>query len=213
MNPMEARKNPLQRYAATCGIVGPILHTLVVFVLGILTPGYSQATQLMSELGENGAPYALAMNLGGFLLLGVLLLIFSFGLHAALRPSRASRAGALLVVFAGLTYIGEALFSCDRGCVPVTFGGSAHLLIGEIAVFVAVLASYTLALAMRPDGRWNGYWQYSAATGILVILLIPLFPVFVCVTGVVQRLVVGVILLWLFVIALRAYRILGGNGT
>jgi hypothetical protein len=153
------------------------------------------------------------MNLGGFLLLGVLLIIFSRGLYTALHPSPASRAGALLVALAGLTYLGEAAFSCDRGCIPVTFAGSAHLLIGDLAVFVAVLAAFVLAIAMRPDPRWSGYWQYSLATGILIIALLPLFSVLSGNTGVVQRLVVGVILLWLSIIALRACRIVGEKGT
>ena len=56
------------RFLAACGICGPVLYALVVLILGALTPGYSQAAQLMSELGESGAPYALAMNIGGFLL-------------------------------------------------------------------------------------------------------------------------------------------------
>jgi hypothetical protein len=117
------------------------------------------------------------------------------------------------VSIAGLTYIGEAIFSCDRGCIPVTFAGSAHLLIGEMVVVVAVLASLTLAGAMRPDERWKGYWQDSVTTGILVIALLPPFPIFSGFPGAGQRLVVGVILLWLLVIARRAYRIAGEGGT
>jgi hypothetical membrane protein len=211
ITPVESREKgntTLLRASAACGILGPVLFSLVVLVLGILTPGYSPSEQMMSELGEAGAPYALVMNLGGFLFLGILLIAFSFGLRAALRPSGASLTGAVLVILAGLTYIGLAAFSCDRGCIPVTTSGSVHLLIGENAVFVGVIASFVLALAMRPDARWNGYWQYSVATGILVVLLLPLFSLFTGMTGAVQWLVVGVILLWLFVIALRAYRIL-----
>jgi hypothetical membrane protein len=208
--PVESREKvntTLLRATAACGILGPVLFALVVLVLGFLTPGYSPSAQMMSELGEAGAPYALVMNLGGFLLLGILLICFSFGLHAALRPSVASLTGALLVILAGLAYIGLAAFSCDRGCIPVTVAGSFHLFIGENAVFVGVLAAFVLAIAMRPDARWKGYWQYSVATGILVVLLLPLFSLFTGITGAIQRFVVGVILLWMFVIARRTYQI------
>ncbi|MDD1665760.1 MAG: DUF998 domain-containing protein [Methanomicrobiales archaeon] len=199
---------PLLTLSAACGICGPVIYALVVFVLGLISPGYSQAAQLMSELGASGAPYALVMNLGGFLLLGILLVIFSFGLYAALKPSLASRAGAILVAIAGLTYIGEAVFSCDKGCIPVTFAGSAHLFIGDLAVLDAVLAAFVLALAMRPDTRWKGYWEYSVASGYLVLVLLPFFPFLVGLTGLMQRVVVAIIFLWLLVIAQKAYRIL-----
>jgi len=209
-DPAKARRSALLRLSAACGVLAPVIYALVIFVLGLLTPGYSQITQLMSELGETGAPFALVMNLGGFLLLGILLIAFSFGLYASLPPSRAGCAGAVLVMIAGLTYAGEATFSCDIGCLAVTTAGSLHLLIGEIAVIVAILASFALAIAMRKDPRWKGYWQCSLATGVLVILLLSLFTVFPTGQGAVQRLVVGVILLWMLAIARQAYRILSG---
>jgi len=111
------------------------------------------------------------------------------------------------VAIAGLTYIGEAAFSCDRGCVPVTFAGSAHLLIGNLAVLDAVFAAFVLVDAMRPDSRWKGYWEYSAVTGILVLILLPFFGAIPGLTGLMQRIVVGIILLWLLIIAQRAYGI------
>ncbi len=197
------------RFSTACGILGPVLFALCVFLIGLLTPGYSQATQLMSELGETGAPYAPAMNLTGFLLTGLLLLLFSPGLSAILPPGAPGRAGSILVGIAGLTYIGEAIFPCDRGCIPVTFAGTVHLLIGEIAILTAVLASLLLAAAMKPDPRWAGYWQYSVATGVLVILLLPLFSLFPGAPGAVQRLVVGVILLWQFLVAVKAHGMVG----
>jgi len=205
--PLENTNTLLIRFSTACGLCGPIIYALVVLVLGFLTPGYSHVTQLMSELGESGAPYALAMNLAGFLLPGVLLVIFSLGLWAALKPTLAGRGGVVLVAIAGITYIGEAVFSCDRGCIPVTFAGSAHLLIGDLAVLDAVLGAFILALAMKQDIRWKGYWQYSAATGILVLVLLPFFTALSGLAGFMQRLVVGVILLWLLVIAQKARRI------
>jgi len=51
------------RLAALGGVVGPILFASLVVIGGILYDGYSHTSQKISELGGEGAEYAVLQNL------------------------------------------------------------------------------------------------------------------------------------------------------
>ncbi len=86
---LSVRANNKLRMLALAGAVGPALFTALVVYLGSLTPGYSQITQEISDLGATGAPNAVMQDLN-FLLLGGLIFAFSVGLllFAIVWPDR-----------------------------------------------------------------------------------------------------------------------------
>lgn len=76
----ESERDGALSLLAVCGISGPVIYAVVVIILGLLRPGYNRVIQVMSELGEVGAPNAIIiMNTVGFPLLGIQ--IIAFGLH------------------------------------------------------------------------------------------------------------------------------------
>lgn len=77
-----------QRLLAACGIAGPLIFVTVVAILGFIRPDYSHATQLVSELGEPGEPYAMIMNVFGFILFGLSMIPFAVGLHWGISKGR-----------------------------------------------------------------------------------------------------------------------------
>ena len=77
-------KRSFQLGLAVCGIIGPILFTIVLITLGFLQPGYNHITQYMSELGAVNAPYANIKNTGLFII-GILIVFFSFGIYIELN--------------------------------------------------------------------------------------------------------------------------------
>lgn len=100
---------------ASSGVLGPILFTAIVIILGFLHPGYSHASQAVSELGAVGAPNAAAQAVN-FLLLGLLTLAFAVGLHRGIGGGEGSKGGpALLAAFAISGGFGSAAFPCDLG--------------------------------------------------------------------------------------------------
>jgi hypothetical membrane protein len=187
------------------GIAAPVIFTLTVCILGLIQPEYSHLSQLMSELGETGAPYAMIMNVLGFGLFGILIVGFAPGLYFALGQRRTAFAGSVFILAAGLAFIGMAFLPCDTACVPVTTAGRMHLVLGLVAIVAAILAACTLAFPMREDAHWRGLWVYSLASGLLVLLLLPLFLSVQGYEGLFQRLMVAVILVWTEVIAIRLY--------
>jgi hypothetical membrane protein len=188
-----------------CGIAGPVVYTLAVVAAGFFQPGYNHATQLMSELGAAGAPHAGVMNLAGFAATGILLIIFAAGFYCGFEKVRGASSATALLAVTGFLYIGEAYFRCDTGCIPVTASGFIHLQLGELSVFVFVLAAFVIADVLKSAGNWKGYWEYSAGTGLLVMILTPLLLAWPDMAGLFQRLLAGVILAWWEVMAIRMY--------
>jgi len=193
------------------GMAAPVLYVTVVLVLGYLTPGYNPITQLMSELGETGAPYAIVMNLAGIGLSGLLLVLFAAAFALGFAGLRGTNAASALLGMAGLLEIGQAYFTCDAGCRGTSLPAMLHLLIGEVAIFLTIAGCFAVAYVLRAAG-WRRLSQYSTATGILVIVLIPVLIFLPSVEGLVQRLIVGCILLWWEILAIAIFSGVRGGG-
>jgi hypothetical protein len=66
---------------------------------------------------------------------------------------------------------------------------------------------------MWKQGNWNGYWQYSMISGALVLFLLPLFVSLTSQDGLVQRVMIGIIFLWMEILAIKLYSACGDPGT
>lgn len=104
------------RFARKGGIVwlaGPAAALLftasLVGFAAARTDGYSHATKAVSELGVVGAPHAVAFNLLGFILPG--LLVAAVGV--ALRRRLETRTGPALLAASGLLYAAAGVYPAD----------------------------------------------------------------------------------------------------
>lgn len=201
---MQICSSGLCRLSAISGIAAPVVFAAVAGILGAIQTGYDPVTQLISELGETGGPYAGIMN-AGFGLTGVLIILFSYCIFVLLGRSLAGATGSFVVVSAGIAFIAMATFSCDSGCTPVTSTGQIHLQLGIMALLAAVSASLLIGYSMWKQGTWKGYWQYSIVSGVLVLILVPLFVSVTGPDGLVQRVMIGIIFLWIEILAIKLY--------
>jgi len=197
------------RLLAICGALGPILYTVTLFALGLLRPGYNHVAQSMSELGEVGSPNATVMNVAGFMLLGLLMMAFAFALSRGIREGGGSKIGSSLVAMAGVSLVMVGFFPCDPDCVTASLTGALHDAFATIPAFAMILAPIVISHSLRNDSRWQGYWSYSMATGILaaMISLLLWFTFLEAWKGVIQRIGMGVPLLWMEVMAVRLLRL------
>ncbi len=201
-------KNSSQRYntlkfLAVCGIIGPITYVIVLVTLGFLQPDYNCVKQSMSELGAIGAPYALIMNTIGFPLLGLLIIAFALGLHRGIKGRL--KTGPMLMVLSGFSLIMTGIFPCDPGCVDVTISGLFHSIFATIAAFSMILAPLFLLPRLKKDRRWQGYVNYSIVSLIAATLVSAMYGsmAFEQWTGVLQRISMGIMLLWVEIMAIR----------
>ncbi len=200
------RKNQfpcLVTVAAVCGMAAPLFFAITTVAIGLATPGYDPVTQLVSELGIPSTPYAPAMNSIGLIMTGILISVFALAVHSVLSGGWKGALGAVLVAVAGISFVAMGIFHCDQGCIPITPGGSLHLVSGMIALVAGLGAALILSLVMIREREWNGYWQYSLATGVLLLVILPLFLLHPDKAGLVQRILVGLIFLWMEVLAIR----------
>ena len=206
----EVRKDNFLRLSAVLGMIAPITFVATVIILGAIRPGYSHISQEISQLGEIGSSNAIIQDVN-FIILGLLILFLAVGLHRGIGDGRGSRVGpAFLVGFAILAGIGNGVFPCAPGCEFVTFSGIMHNLTGLTGFIGFIAAALILPRRFGSDGSWQGLGTYSRLSGVLAlgflviwIMSMNALPGF---SGLFQRVMVGVLLLWIEVMSIRLFQ-------
>jgi hypothetical protein len=205
-----------QQWLAIAGIVAPILYISVATIMGLLEPGYSHRTMMMSILGGIGGLRGAAFNLG-LVLTGALLIAFGFGLHRGINQGKGNRIGLILLVIAGLGLIGSAYFHCALGCVNVfkepDFRGQMHILFAFLTGLSFSFSPIPFFFSLKEDSRWKSYRAVTLAASVLanipgITLWITMFttrlPEW---EGIIQRLGLLFPLMWVEVMAIRLLRL------
>jgi hypothetical membrane protein len=202
MSEVESQQNRMIRYLAAAGIFGPVLYTVTWLVLGFLDPTYSHTRDPISNLSAIGAPYALVMT-SIILVFALLIVVFAYGLHRGL-PS-GFWAGPATLAIAGVGYAGIAL-------APLNLAGLGdpnvpHTISASVTVFAMMLAPLFLYPRLRRNPGWKNLSGYSIATTILALAfaILASLPTFAGWEGLMQRLVLSVVLVWMIAIAIRLY--------
>jgi len=208
--------------AALAGILAPILYFSMVIILGLLEPGYSQRTMMMSILGGVPGWRGAIFNLG-LVLIGGLLIVFGFGLHRNVNHGQGSRAGLTLLVIAGVGLMGSSYFHCDVGCVNIIrepdFRGQMHMLFAFITGLSLAFSPLPFFFSMKHDPRWKNDRGITLAAVILsnipgILMWITLFttrlPEW---EGVIQRLGLIFPLIWVEVMAIKLMTLLRKDTT
>lgn len=194
------------------GVAGPILFFAVVVIAAALRGNYSHVASFISELGATGTPYAALMNHVGFLPAGLMLAAFGVGLASVLPRRRLTILAAVLVTLFGAGVAASGIASCDPGC-PQSGGSVENLVhnrIAPIAFLCLIVGAGILGVHFRSNPNWRSYSAYSlVSSGIALCLLVALANSLDSreLTGIWQRLLLFVLLLWCAVVGLRAYRL------
>jgi hypothetical membrane protein len=196
------------RLLAFCGIVMPVIDVLVTVWLAALNPGYSHASQFVSELGEPGRPYAWLFCWWS-ILYGLLMAGFAFALWGALHEQPGSgRVLAALLAVAAAMFIG-AVFPCDAGCAADTLSGQVHIGAGAVSLIATILAPFWTFASMKTSETWRSYRRFTFVTGCLLsglgvwLTLCSFFGITPELVGVAQRASMLVLYLWIEVLSLR----------
>ncbi len=193
----------MTRLAAIGGVIGPILFAVLVVVGGVLYDGYSHVSQKISELGGEGAEYASLQNLN-FIMLGILVIGFSWGLARVLGPPYI---GPVLIALFGISSsIANGLLPCDVGCKGETTIGLLHNITGLAGFIAAIVGMFVLARRWSHDPRWQTHVPFTRAAASVAIAGLVWFVVTQATdaqafAGIAQRVFVGAFLLWISVTA------------
>ena len=192
-----------QKLLSIFGSAASILFVALLILFAAITPGYNHLTHAVSELGMSNAPYALLWNLLGFELVGVLILVFAWGLYLEFRAVRGGMLLSALTFFSGLGYVGLGIFPAAIDFQPST-ATTLHTTMVMISFFSFIAASFVFAVSQRNNPDWKQWAPFSATIGMIALLsfaiprAIPL--------GVSQRIGLGANFVWLLVMGLALYR-------
>jgi hypothetical membrane protein len=147
-----------ERVAGRIGIAAFSIFWVALFAFAASRPDYSHLHKAVSELGVVGAPHALAWNLIGFIVPGLLLALFGAGLATAIDGRR----GALwwLLVLSGLCFAatgvvpGEMRNGSPMMESPLTLG---HLLFANLAPLLWAIASFLVIRRVKKNPSWKPF--------------------------------------------------------
>jgi hypothetical membrane protein len=194
-----------ERNAALAGMIGPVMFVVIVIVLTVAQYGF------MRELGwhptgSSGVPWPSGLALGpygwlqvlNFILFGLLVIALAVGLHRRVS-GRAAKIGTGLLMLAGVALVLLG-FKTDPNLLstgPQTLSGWIHGLAFLLLTLSLLLTCFLMGWGLRKDPLWRSYGWYSLATGMA-------FVVGSFIPGQIGAYVfLGVILVWVFVTALR----------
>ena len=202
-----------RQLAALAGAIGPVSFFAVLLVEGAVRPGYRPMHDTISELSLGPRGWIQSAN---FLIFGILFIVFARGVKASLDRSLAARTGAALLFVIGLGVLGCGLFRAEPW-PPSSMGASGliHLVCAMVLIFALLpVATGVLARAFVSDARWGSLGLVTGLTSIITLVLLagglalmspPGQPARIGdeYAGLIQRVDVGVFLLWQIAVARR----------
>ena len=208
------------RWLLGCGVVAGPLFTLGYILAGITRADYSPWRHPVSSLalGPNGW-----IQSASFVLAGLLLLAFTWGLDRAASRTAVTPWGPWLIRAAAVVVIVAGLFVTDpvSGYPPgtparpttLTLQGTVHAACAVLGFVILVVAMFVFARAFaRRRERWWAVYSLGSAfvTTVAFILMtqgISQRPGWVAFGGLFERVAFVVGLGWVTAIAWRAFRV------
>lgn len=160
---MHRRASTLQSRALWAGLAAPALFLVALLALAAATPGYDHRLHGVGLLGSADAARPLSWNLFGFLLPGLLVAVFAWGLAKALARDgvgAAGRVGLWALALSGLALAACGLLPYDPGR-PEAVGSQLH----ANAFALAMVAFAPGALLVSASTRFRAGWRSLTALG------------------------------------------------
>jgi hypothetical membrane protein len=203
-----------RQIGALAGMIGSAFFVAVFTIEGLLRPGYDWRSTFISALSLGPRGWIQITN---FLVLGTLMLLFTWGVAAEFREGKASRFGPILLAIIGIGFLVSGPLVMDptgTAVAEMTPHGIAHQLFGAIVFTLAPIVCFVFFRRFRsdPDWRWFAWWTLAA--GIVITLAIialrimnpqpPALPH--PLAGIAQRMIMIPFLAWVFVFGAGLYR-------
>jgi len=186
----------MRQNAFRFGILVTPWWLFTVLLFGELQPGYSHLHSAASELGAFGASNPLAMNLLCFFLTGAFVVLAGAGFVDYLQSRQESRAAGWWIVVLGVMLAGAAV-PADMELYlqsPWTVVHAFFVLFGVIPFLIASWLTHSVLKRLGQQSRFLSYFPW---------LIVPVFMLhgFLSQGGLVQRLTILVVLVWVGVLS------------
>ena len=192
---------------AVCGMLSPIVYTVMWIYVGSLDSEYNHIRDDISSLFANGAPNRRKAHVL-IIVSSVLLLIFYLGLHEGINDGSDSIIGPILLVISSILGVLVAFFfPLDEGGEIKTYKGKMHIILVAASGILTIAGMVLLWLRLQSVAIWSGFATFSIVSAIVSAILIVISSIFVTskYRGILERLGVTPYQLYYFILGLMVF--------
>jgi hypothetical protein len=202
-----------RRITALAGVVGPAVFVATFTAEGLLRRGYDPLRMYISALSLGPRAW---IQIANFIVLGVLLFVFTRGVAAEFTTGKASKGGLLLLTLLSLLFMVSGPFVMDPTGTPLnlaTVHGTIHGIAGGIVFLLMPITCFVYLRRFRADRNWQllQWWTLVLGTieavAVFIFTIVSKSPVladaFENWLGLIQRVALVPFMLWLIVFALE----------
>ena len=189
------------------GILSPFFYLLHIIIGSLLWKGYNQITQPISDLTATGAPNRELLSVFTTIY-GLCGLIFAICAFIYLRQLKIKtiNVSMLLLIAMFLVVFSYGFFPEDIPGTTLTFKGFMHLVVTGFVVPLAILSPLITGLGFRKLNNYKKLSIYSIGTSLIIFVSGGLSVAFMAnkvpYFGIMERINIGSLELWLLVLAL-----------
>ncbi len=191
---------------AFCGMLSPIIYTLMWIIGGRLQSDYRHIRDDISSLFAVGAPNQQLMR-GMIIVQSVLLFLFYLSLPTGLKHG-GSLIGPYLLIIASIFGITIPLFfPLDENGEILTWRGKMHLIIVIVVGILTIVGMIALWLRLQTVVGWELFAWFSLISAIVALVLLIISGVFIKSNyrGLLERLGVTPFQLFYFILPLMVF--------
>lgn len=186
-------------------IIGIVLYVIIDVIAQLLPPHYNAITKAESDLAVGPYGFLMAIN---FVIRGLLSLALLIALTRTTTKEGRSQFGLILLGIWAVGALLLALFPTDLAGQKPTLHGLIHLLVAFIAFVCVAIGELLLSLRFAADERWQAVRNPAVTIAFLTLIALCLlfFATFAGLNGIgglLERLFLGLALLWMLVVALH----------
>ena len=169
----------LLQVLVVCGMLSPILYTLLWILGGFLRSDYNHIRDDVSSLFAVGAPRKRLFN--SFIIASSLLLfVFYLGIHWGINNGQESIIGSILFVVSGfLGGLVALFFPLDAGGEIITVRGKMHLVLVMASGILTIAGMIVLWFQLESVEAWSLVANYSLISAIVSIVLMVIGGIFI----------------------------------
>ena len=192
---------------AICGMLSPIVYTVMWIYVGGLDSEYNHIRDDISSLFAFGAPNRrLAKSF--IIISSVLLLIFYLGLHQGINDIGGSIIGPVLLIFSSILGVLVAFFfPLDEGGEIKTYKGKMHIILVAASGILTIAGMVLLWLRLQSVVIWSGFATFSLVSAIVSVILMVISSIFITskFRGILERLGVSPYQVYYFILGLMVF--------
>jgi hypothetical protein len=209
-------QNQFRKLSAWAGIVAPVLFVGVFTLEGIFRNGYDPISMYISALSLGVRGW---IQIANFLILGLLLFLFTLGLAKEFPTGNASRGGIITLYIISVLFFISGPFVMDPAETPanqMSIHGLIHGIAGGIVFLLMPIIIFIFLRRFLSDIKWQSFRWWTLvlaiieALGVIVFTYVSKIPVeqnaYINSLGLFQRIALIPFMVWLCIFAIEVLR-------